>query len=53
MLARTDALMSRAETGKIAPRPSSPLRPVVTRRVRLSTLLKRVGSAQDQGNNAL
>ena len=32
MLARTDALMSQAETGKIAPRPSSPLWPVVTRR---------------------
>ena len=33
MLARTDALMSQAETGKIALRPSSPLRPVVTRSV--------------------
>jgi len=32
MLARTDALMSQAETGKIALRPSSPLWPVVTRR---------------------
>jgi hypothetical protein len=31
MLARTDALMSQAETGKIALRPSSPLWPVVTR----------------------
>ena len=30
MLARTDALMSQAETGKIALRPSSPLWPVVT-----------------------
>jgi hypothetical protein len=34
MLARTDALMSQAETGKIALRPSSPLWPVVTRNVR-------------------
>ena len=33
MLARTDALMSQAETGKIALRPSSPLRPVVARRM--------------------
>jgi len=33
MLARTDALMSQTETGKIVPRPSSPLWPVVTRRV--------------------
>ena len=31
MLARTDALMPQAETGKIALRPSSPLWPVVTR----------------------
>ncbi len=34
MLARTDALMSQAETGKIALRPSSPLWPVATRCVR-------------------
>jgi len=33
MLARTDALMSQAETGKIALRPSSPWWPVVTRRM--------------------
>jgi hypothetical protein len=38
MYARTDALMSQAETGKIALRPSSPLWPVVTRRVRPTTL---------------
>jgi hypothetical protein len=31
MQARTDALMSQAETGKIALRPSSPFWPVVTR----------------------
>ena len=37
MSARTDALFSRAETGKIAPRPSSPLWPVVTRHVPAST----------------
>jgi hypothetical protein len=34
VLARTDALMPQAETGKIALRPSSPLGPVVTRCVR-------------------
>jgi hypothetical protein len=33
MSARTDALASQSETGKIALRPSSLLRPVVTRRV--------------------
>jgi hypothetical protein len=33
MSARTDTLVSQAETGKIILRPSSPLRPVVTRRV--------------------
>ena len=38
MDARTDALMSQAETGKIGLRPSSPSWPVVTRRVRPTTL---------------
>jgi len=37
MLARTDSLMSWAETGKIARVHRSPLRPVVTRRVPGST----------------
>jgi hypothetical protein len=44
MLARTDALMSQAETGKIALRPSSPLRPVVTRNVQEITARQVKGS---------
>src|SRR6202000_431334 len=41
MSTRTDALLPRAETEKIAPRPSSPLRPVATRRERDFQLAER------------
>ena len=46
MLARTDALMPQAETGKIALRPSSPLWPVVTRRVQDDNALPRIRFAR-------
>jgi hypothetical protein len=49
MSARTDALVSQSETGKIALRSSSPLRPVVTRRVPSSTP-EAAGSSQKPGS---